>query len=460
MKNIFLKKLKLTIAVLAVFLVASACGSSSGESPSAEIPAPVSHLSISSPDSDGLVRVTADAGFADGGSAITISVAAAASEDTSAFPVMILFWIGSAQAQTTSTLTAGTDGSFQTTLAATAGDTISVAYTKDEAPTTVTDSVPENKPALPSVATGVEFEDVVYNPTTGGAIVLANDGTDGFLIFFNLDTQASSTVTLSGISGANRFDLDDTNQILIIADADDANNVFHYHIPTGNTPSDATDGNQVTDIAVAPSGNYGILAFDSASPAIAYYDVVTDDIPVTGTATDGSGNNQAGASVVAVDNNGSNDVAALVSEASGGGFFLSTYMIDSATPALTQQTSTTLTGLGSVGGFAFFNQAAEALVTDSTNDHVLSVVVATGTLTAIDTEGDPVGVAVNSADSQAYVVNRGERTLSVIDLSDFSVSRGDVLGLAPTAIAVDPTGSSNTVIVLNSGDKTLTLFTP
>lgn len=455
MKKYLLKSLCLGLCLIFLAVPLSQCSTSAGgETPSAEIPAPVSHLSISSPDSDGLARVTADAGFADGSSEVTITNTTSTSSH-----FLMDFILRQAWAQATQTVTANADGSFQESIEASAGDEISISYIKDSVQTDVTDSVPENKPPLPQES-GFSYQDVTYNPSTNEALVLANDGTDGFLVFFNLDTQAVSTVTLDELAGANRLDLDVTNQIVVIADETNPNGIFHYHIPTGNILENSTSGNQVVDVALSPSGNYAVIAFEAATPAFAYYDIVNDIVAVDGTATDGNGGNQSLASSVAVASNGTSDVAALVSEATDGSFFLSTHAVDTATPAFTQQTTLALSGLSSPGGLVFFNQATEALVADRGNDLVLSVVTATGILTSIDVEDEPNGIAVNSLGTEAYVVNGGERTLSVIDLSDLSVSRGAALGLTPTMIAVDPSGTIDTVIILNTGDNTLTLFDP
>lgn len=453
MKGLFFRLLFVFFCLTVSGTSGCSCGAG-GETPPAEIPAPVSHLSISSPDSDGLVRVTGEAGFADGGSTVTVT-----NTSVTSFRFFHDLLIRSAWAQATVTVTVNADGSFEATLAASAGDEITVTHTRNGSATEVVDSVPEDRPPLPTQS-GLAYEDVTYNPTTNEAIVVANDGTDGFLVFFNLSSKTSNTVTLEGLSGANRIDLDNNNQILVIADADDPDNVHHYHIPTGNSPADPTGENQVVDIAVSPGGNYAVIAFANVTPAFAFYDIVNDSVAVDGTAADGSGNNQRRAHWVALSNDGRSDLAALVSEADDGSLFLTTHLVETSLPSFTQQTTTALTGLGSPGGLVFFNQATECLVTDRSNDQVLSVVPATVAITSIDVEDEPRGIAVNSGNTEAYVVNGGERTLSVIDLTDFGVSRRAALGLSPTMVAVDPTGSINTVIILNSGDGTLTLFEP
>lgn len=424
-----------------------------GGTPSTEIPAPVSHLSISSPDSSGLVRVTGEAGFADAGSTVTIT-----NSGPTSFHLLDLL-ISRAWAQATVSVIANADGSFEATLSASEGDVISVTYTRDGSETEVADSVPENQPALPT-QDGLVYQEVTYNPTTGEAIVVANDGTDGFLVFFNLSTEASNTVTLDGLSGANRVAVDDTNQIVVVADGDDPDNVFHYHIPTGNMVETGTDGNQVVDVHVAPRGDYAVIAFDSVTPAFSFYDLVNDLLSVDGTVVDDNQNNQRRAHWVDIASNGQTDEVALVSEADDGTFFLSTHVVDTVLPLFTQQTTTALTDLGSPGGLAFFNLTTEALVTDSANDVVSRVVIESGEATSISVGDDPRGIATERGNEKAFVVNSGDRTLSIIDLTTDTVSSSENLGLAPTAVAVDPTGAIDTVIVLNSGDNTLTLIDP
>lgn len=455
MAIIYFKRIQSCFMIGFFLMALQACsGLAGGKTPSSEIPAPVSHLSISSPDSSGLVRVTASAGFADGGSTVTVTNTSATS-----LHVPFDFLIRNAVAQTSVTVTANADGSFEATLAAHADDKITITYAKEGQEIAVADEVPANVPPLPAEE-GLTYRDVTYNPTTNEAIVVANDGTDGFLVFFNLSTQASNTATVAGLSGANRIDLDTTTQIAVIADEDDSNNVTHYHIPTGNTVQDGTGGHQVTDVATSPSGNYAVIAFEASSPSFAYYDIVNDVVAVDGDATDSSQNMQRRAHWAAIDTEGQSEITSIVSEAGDGTYFLSTHLINTSLPSFTQQTATALIDLGSPGGLAFFDEATQALVTDRSNDRVALVIPATGAVTRIEVEDDPRGIAVNSAGTKAYVVNGGERTLSVIDLADLSVQRVAPLGLSPTMVAMDPTGSVETVIVLNTGDNTLTLFEP
>lgn len=455
MKKVILKTVLIMIGLILPALSLENCSSSSGGgTPSTEIPAPVSHLSISSPDSNGLVRVTGAAGFADGGSTVTVT-----NEGASSSHLIRDLFIRSAWAQASVTVTANADGSFETTLAASAGDRISVDYTKDGSETEAATAVPENQPPLPTTE-GMVYQDVAFNPTTGEAVVIANDGTDGFLVFFNVSTEVSSTVTLDGLSGANRVAVDNRNQIVVITDSDDPDNVYHYHIATGNTLDDSTEGTQANDVAAAPDGNYAVIAFDSATLAIGFYDLANDIISVFGTSTDQNQNSQRRAHWVDVANNGVADLAALVSETEEGSFFLTTHLIDTVLPLFTQETAVTLTGLGLPGGLDFFSSASQALVTDRSNDSVLRVTIATGDIATIAVGDDPRGVAVERGDEKAFVVNSEDRTLSIIDLTTDTVSSSENLGLDPTAVAVDPSGAIDTVVVLNAGDNTLTLVDP
>lgn len=422
-----------------------------GDTPPTEILAPVSHLSISSPNSDGLVRVTAEAGFTDGGATVTIT-----NNNAVSYHFFMNLFLREAFAHQTHVVTANNDGSFQESIEASRGDRISITYTKDARETQVNEDVPENKPQLPQAT--VSYQDLVYNPTTGGAILVANDGIDGYLFFYNINTQAITQATLAGRSGINRIDLDNTNQILVIVDSNDSNNILHYHIQSGNTLDDTTDGNQVVD--VASSENFAVIGFETPTPAIGFYDLINDVVSATGNALDPNGNNQSTSHWVDMDNNGTTDVVALVSEASDGSFYLTTHTLDSSVPSFSQQTTTSLTGLSSPGGMVFFNRATEAFVTDRTNDRVFRFTQATSTLATINTEEDPRDVGVNSQNTEAYVVNAETRTLSAINLADSTVERVATLGLSPTRLATDPTGTTDIVLVLNTGDNTLSLYDP
>ena len=111
------------------------------------------------------------------------------------------------------------------------------------------------------------------------------------------------------------------------------------------------------------------------------------------------------------------------------------------------------------GGIALFNSATEALVTDRDNNQVIRVNLSTDELTRISVGDNPRGVAVNTVDNRAYVVNGDDRTVSIIDLSDNSVTVGSLaLGLDPVDIGINKGTSGALPVIVNTGDGSLTVF--
>ena len=103
------------------------CGSSSSSTSGTDqvsIPAPVTHLSISTPDASGLVRVTAEAGFADSSSLVILTVNPA----TSSSLLQKLFFDVAYASSLAATVTTDDTGAFQNTLAATAPATNTHTY--------------------------------------------------------------------------------------------------------------------------------------------------------------------------------------------------------------------------------------------------------------------------------------------------------------------------------------------
>lgn len=426
------------------------CSSSgTGGTPTTDIPAPVSHLSISSPDSDGLVRVKAEAGFADGGTTVTISNP----------NVVGLRWlidkidkfVRSALAHSTHTISANADGSFIETIEGAVGDPITVAYISGGSEADEEIEVPSNTPPLPLTA---DIQDVTIDPTNNQALIVANDGTDGFVHFINLDDFSyESTLTLPGASGASRIATDPTSGETIVIDTANDNAV---HV-SGGAVNATTAISPSSDLSAGIEGGYVIIAHTDPTPALSYFDILLNAPLAVGDSENESGEDQVSASLVAVDNNGAGDILGVVSLMGDGTQILTTHQIDTVVPSINQSGAITLDGVANAGGLVLFNNAEEALVTDSNGDRVLRILLADGTVTEIEVGDDPQGVAVDTADGVAYVVNNGDRNLSVISLDDNRVTQTVELGLSPTEIAIDPTGGSETPAVINTGDETVTL---
>ena len=160
---------------------------------------------------------------------------------------------------------------------------------------------------------------------------------------------------------------------------------------------------------------------------------------------------------VALDNDGVNDIFTTASSMNDGNLYLIVAEVQSGT--FLNQTGSILLDFENAGGLDMFNNAAEALITDSDNDQVIRVNLSTENQTEIEVGDNPLGVVVNFDGSLAYVVNAEDRTITTIDLSDNSTSTSDaILGLSPTEIVVDPNGDNSEVGVLNTGDESVTVI--
>lgn len=441
-------------SILVFFLITTAglfcggCGSAEGtSSPPVTILAPVSHLNISSPDSQGVVRITADAGFTDGGTTVSISNPAAVTSQ------ILDFFIRSAHAHATHTVTSNTDGSFQKTIEAVVGDTLTITYTTDGSETSLNKVVPANMPPLPTTA---NIEDVSVDPVTGQAMVVANNGTDGFVYLLNIsDASLASTVTLPGASGASRIATDPATGETIVLDT--ANSVaWHITPASGGSVVAQTDIVGSSDLVAGTTGDYVIIAHTDPTPALSYFDISSDAAQAVGNSQTQGGVNQETALLVALDNNGVNDCLAVISQMADASFLLTMHTINSSVPSITQSVAFVV-DVANPGGLALFNNATEALLTDSDADQMLRISLADGSATAIAVGDNPRGVVVDEANDLAYVVNNGDRTVSVVTLATDTQASTIEVGLSPTQAALLP-GGTPTIVILGTGDETLTLL--
>lgn len=429
------------------------CGAAGGGTPPIDIPTPVSHLSISSPNSDGLVTVTAEAGFADGGTKATITNISASSSVTTLF-------ISTAWAQSVVTVTASFTGAFQTELQASAGDTLRLEYTSSGEPKTVDVIVPANQP---QISTTFNILDVVVDPNTNEAFVIGNDGVDGTVFVLNLSTkQVTSTLPITGASGLFSAALDVDNDHALVIDSTN-NNILHIH-PDTVTVQSITPITAPVDVAIAPADvntglneNYGIVTHNDTTTAVSFFNSATNAVTANSGATGDNGETLQMCSFVETGDNEDSDIAVVNCLMSDDEYHLIIYAIDSSVPSLTQIQDIELTGI-TPGGISLFNTASEVLVTDINSDKVHRVIIGDGTITEITVGNGPQGVTVNNVDNKAFVVNNTDRTVSIIDLSDNSVSLfSDALGLNPTIIEGDRDTASSTNVVVNQDDGTVNL---
>jgi len=423
------------------------CGSAAGGgTPPIDIPTPVSHLSISSPDPDGDVTVTASATFADGNTAYTITNLTSTGSTASLF-------ISVAWAQSSVTGTTNMDGSFRDVVDASAGDTLEIMYISGGSDTTVTVTVPANQPLI---STSFTIEDVVIDPDANEAFIIGNDGVDGAVFALNLTTKfVTNTLTIPGASGVFRAALDATfNHAIVIDSVNDT--IRHVHPDTLSIQSTNSILSPV-GVAIGASGNYAIVTHNDNTTAVSFFDSTSDTVTATAGASGDDGETLQMCSLVDTGNNGSSDLAAVICLMSDDEFHLFIYTIDPSTPSVTQTQDIELTGI-TPGGISLFNSASEVLVTNIDSNTVLRVLLSDESITEITVGNGPQGITVNNVDNRAYVVNTTDRNLSIIDLSDNSTSYfADVLGLDPTEISMDRDTGGSTAVVVNQGDGTVNL---
>lgn len=445
-----MRKQVLVYLIATLFFLQHCSSGSGGGTPAADIPAPVSHLSISSPDDSGEVRITAEAGFTDAQTTVTIT-----NPNGVSFNWLDLL-IPNAWAHATHTVTSNSDGSFQETIEASVGDLLTITYTADGEELSVEEEVPSQVPPLPLTA---DIQDISINPIANEALVVANDGADGFVYVIDLDDGSfESTITLSGASGSGasgafRIATDPATGDSLVLDRD---NVTAIHITGDSVVSSTTAIIDSSDLAAGLDDDYMIIAHTDPTPALSYFDLNVDSATAIGDAQSEGGEAQQSALFVSIDNDGTSDIAAVVSLMGDGSFLLTTHLIDTAVPSITQDNAIPLTDIENPGGLVLFNNASEALVTDADNNRVYRILLSDGSLTAINVGNSPLGVAVDETAGEAYVVNNEDRSLTTLSLADNSVVSTTNLGLSPSEIAADSATSS--VITVNTGDETVSIL--
>lgn len=431
--------------VLFLLITCLSCSGSSGSDTSSplDIPAPVAHLTITTPDSEGVSRVTAAKNYADAGTSVTVT----ATGGTSSSLTRKTLTKASVRNTTTATATVAADGSFQVEIVASLTDTITVTYTLSGTLSETDYDVPEDNAAFPLE---VDLLDVSVDPTLDLAMVLASDGTDGIVYVGNLSNGSlATTTTLSGASDVTRIATNPKNGYYYALDAVNGV-VWEVNANTGTTSSKSISN--IVDLEASTTSNYLIVSHSSGSNAASYYN------PSAGTTTSISITTDTGAthdssSYVDTGFDGTRDKCAIVSLMSDDIYYITSYNIPDST-SITQVTSTQLPDLGIPGGMAMFSDGSEALITDFENDVLLRVNLSTDTITEIEVGSAPIGVGISSDDATAYVVNSFDDKVSLIDLATDEVSSTEDVGLFPTEIAVDNAG----VTVINTGDVTALIF--
>lgn len=415
-------------------------GAASGGTDLVDIPTPVSHLSISSPDAEGEVRITAPVGFADAGSTVSISTSAASSSLTTRTSFSAHF--------ATVTGTVNSDGSFQLEVAGDIGDTCTITYTDDGSETSGESTVPANQPPLPLA---LNFFDVDIDPVEDTAWVVGNDGTDGYIYIIDLtDGSIDNEIILTGASGANKIAIDRRTGG---ASAIDSDSDAIYDIHADLTNYDEVAVSNPDDVVAGEGGNFYMIA-QTGDTNFSYYSVAMNMATgYTGVAADGATHV---AGLFADADYGATDIFGMVNELSDGSFYVFTFAVTDAL-AISQSAAVEITGIDTPAGFALFNDGTEALVSDLANDLVLRLDLTTGDITTISVGDAPLGIVINDAEDTAYVVASGDDELELIDLASNTVTDTETTGFTPTALAIGST-SNPVVTVINVDDNTANIF--
>lgn len=460
-KGIFMKGL-LKLGVLFLCLLSlgglvqcsgsSGASSSSPSSPPVDIPSPVSHLSISSPDASGAVRVAGAAGFADTGATVTVTATSNSSS--------LVRGLANAEPLATSTsqsTTANADGSFRVSITASINDTIAVVYTLSSTLSQTSSSVPQNRPAIPE---DVILFDVSVDGTAMQAGVIGNDGVDGFVYVVDINNAViSDTITLSGATDAYRIAADpQTGYFYVIDDVGDK--LWEVSPDTGVV--DSVTVTDPFDVAAGESGNFAIIAHGSGDYPASYYAVTSNTATTLPMPTYPPSATHVGTDFVDVQWDGTNNVAATVTLMSDDLYYVYKYVIQ-------DQTSSFYAGeiplygedweIVVPGGIALFNEADEVLVTDQENERVIRFSFSDSTTaTEILVGLNPTGVTVDDLNGVAYVVNSLEDTVSVISLaSNQEIGTVDT-GLLPLEVSVDSSSTFTTPVAVSALDNTVTII--
>jgi hypothetical protein len=453
--------MKLVTKILIVFLICFSllgvtnCGSSSSatstSSPPVDIPSPVSHLSISSPDATGQVTVTGEAGFADAGTTVTVE-----NTTTSSARLLPSWVIQDAFAQTVSaTATVAADGSFSTHLAASEGDTLTVTYTSGGTETSAEDSVPDAQPLISSTVT---LYDVSIDEDLGVAIIVGTDDVDGYVFMLDLATlTVTDSLVISDASGLSRVAVDPANDELI---AIDTTNAVAYLLQTSDLTLEETVAVlSPGDVTMGPSGGYALIPHIESTVAVSFFDMTTDAPIGTGDATGDDGETHSSSLYVDIVNNGTNEISAMISQLSDDEYHLIVHTIDTTEGTLTQTNAVELTGIVPAG-IVLLADGQTVYITDQSGDQVVKVDLTDESQSTIEVGDAPSGITVNEVDQLAYVVNTNDRTVSIIDLTDDSVTLSSVaLGLAPGKIDTDRDTSGADVVIVNINDGTVSVIT-
>ncbi|MBI4411610.1 MAG: hypothetical protein HY541_03905 [Deltaproteobacteria bacterium] len=433
--------MKHILHLLLIGLFSSLISCSGGNAtPPASIPAPVSGLiSISSPDTEGFVRITGGAGSVENNAEVqvnnlTISSSVSANADA--------------------------DGSFETEIAASIGDSLEILQTVDGSTSTASaEEVPGNAPLVEEIP----VDTAVLSDLDEG-IVGTTDGTDSFLYIFDLVSfELSGTVTVEDFNlTALDYDTESREGYLI----DYTNSRAAVLTEAGELKGGSTLSiTKPTAVAAMEEEYLAIVGQESSGVSVTVIDNSNSTPTTSVTALLPHPEGTAGhrrTFALSFDETASEGIVALagLSIFSNNDTVLSYVLYDINAESLSLSFQVNL-GNGEFGDVILFSDGEEALVSDRDNDTVIRF---SGTEFATQETivvGDhPAGMAVEESTGIAFVANEDANSITLIDLTDNSVSgtqtTDDGVGLSPVALSVDDDPS--VVVIANEASRSITLL--
>ena len=299
---------------------------------------------------------------------------------------------------------------------------------------------------------------MAIDTANGTAIIVGNDGVDGFVFVLNLTSlEVTDTLTIDDASGLARVVVDvEAGLVLAI---DPTNDVAHsVQISTTLSLVNSNDILTPVDVAMGASTGYAIITHDDESIPVSLFSTSDNSAIAIATVVGEEGQSHLSSSFADVVSGDEFDVAVVVTMLSDEIEYIVVYDVSPGS-SISENSIVDIDGV-TPGGIALLSSGEEVLISDPANDQVLRIDLSTEESTAIDVGDGPTSIVINDADGLAYVINANARTVSIIDLSDYSVTTASVeRGLSPNQIATDRATSGADILVPNTGDGTVNVFT-
>ncbi len=425
-------------------------------SPPVSIPAPVAGLvSITSPDSSGMVQLAGDQAAAVDGATINVL-----NNATQGFNLL-------AQTTPVASTQATSSGSFQTSFPAQVGDSFLIEQV-------IGGEANEDGGILVTVVDGRTLVDATpvgattsFGASLGCTLQVFSDGSD-------VDCYSLSTFTPQpdlNVTGVLPVDLalDRSTQDTYLIDQ--ANNFYFVVDAMGIAKGASVAVTAPVAIAADPTGlvgaEFALIAQDTGASSVTMVDNSLM-FPATGTTflVSHPSNGAAvhvGTYAIAGASDGSSLPRFVVLSLFDNGDTILTELIVSAPPSnIISLGSQVNLGAGDFAGLAFFNSATEVALIDRSNNRLVRLSglgLITQTTVDLSATGDYRNVAIASG-SAALVTDFANNQVVIVNLMDNSISQtlttSDGVGLGPNAISIND--SPLVAIITNEKDSSVSLI--